>query len=98
MAFAPLWILSDPDPMHADVYVPYLGVPGLHIHLPTSLFFCGAVAPWLHGFLSPRSVGVLCIIVGPGLVGLVVGGVQWYLVGAAWDRIDRQLLRGNAAA
>lgn len=90
MALAPLWILSDPEPMYADVYLPYFLVPGPHIWVPSARFFGATVAQWLGEFLAPRAVGVLCIVVGPGLVGLLVGGAQWYLIGAAWDRVGRR--------
>jgi hypothetical protein len=98
MAAAPLWILSDPEPMYANVYAPYFLVPGPHIWVPSAQFFGATVAPWLDEFLAPRAVGVLCIVVGPGLVGLLVGGAQWYLIGAAWDRFDRFLPGGDAPA
>jgi hypothetical protein len=29
----------------------------------------------------------MCVIVGPGLVGVAAGGLQWWVVGMAWDRL-----------
>jgi hypothetical protein len=90
MALAPLWVLADPDPMYGDLYPPFFVVPGLHIHFAACRLF-DPVFPWLLGFMEPFPASILCIVVGPGLVGMIAGGLQWFLIGAAWDRIDRLL-------
>lgn len=95
MGVAPLWIRAVWDSPYGDVYLPYLGVPGLHIYHPANVFFGDTVFPWLLGFMEPFPASVLTVVVGPGLVGLLVGGGQWYLVGVAWDRL---FPRGEAAA
>lgn len=48
--------------------------------------------PWLLGYMEPFPASVLTIIVGPGLVGLLAGGAQWYAVGAVWDWLGRRLV------
>jgi hypothetical protein len=69
------------------VYVPYLLVPGIHIYQPANALFGRAVFPWLLGRMESFPASVISVVVGPGLVGLFVGGVQWYLLGAAWERL-----------
>ena len=95
MAVAPLLIFVMWDSPYGDVYLPYFVVPGLHINIPANRFFGGVAFPWLLGFMGSFPASILCLIVGPGLVGLLVGGVQWYLIGAAWDRVGRLLPRAG---
>jgi hypothetical protein len=87
LALAPLYIQATWGSPYGDVYAPYLLVPGIHILYPADRVFGGPVFHWLLGHMESFPASVLCVIVGPGLVGLAVGGAQWWLVGAAWDRV-----------
>jgi hypothetical protein len=85
LAVAPLVIVAMRDSPYGDLYLPYFVVPGLHIDYPAQLFFGTVVFPWLLGYMESFPASVLTVIVGPGLVGLLAGGAQWYAVGGAWD-------------
>jgi hypothetical protein len=89
LCLAPLYIAAEQEAVspYGDVYVPYLLVPGVHIYHPVSVLFGKAVFPWLLVYMESFPASVICVVVGPGLVGLLVGGVQWYLLGAIWDRV-----------
>jgi hypothetical protein len=87
MLAAPLYIAAFDDSPYGDVYGPYLLAPGIHIYYPARLLFGPPVFGWLLGFMQPFPASVLCVIIGPGLVGLLAGGLQWFVVGACWDRL-----------
>jgi hypothetical protein len=70
-----------PDPPYDDVYLIYVVVPGIHIlwigmYLSHSLFPLLSTLP-----VSRRAASILCVVFIPGLVGIVVGGLQWYFIG-----------------
>ena len=87
LALCPLYIAAEraADSPYGDVFVPYLLVPGAHISHAASAWFGRVPFPWLLGHMESFPASVICVVVGPGLVGLLSGGVQWYLLGAAWD-------------
>jgi hypothetical protein len=87
MLGAPLYSAANDGSPYGDVYVPYLLVPGIHIYYPAHLLFGQVVFGWLLGSMRPFPASVLCVIIGPGLVGLLTGGLQWFVVGACWDRL-----------
>jgi hypothetical protein len=89
LAVAPLYIAAEraENSPYGDVFVPYLLVPGAHIYHPASVWFGRVAFPWLLGRMDSFPASVICVVVGPGLVGLLAGGVQWYLLGAGWDRV-----------
>jgi hypothetical protein len=89
LAVAPLVIAGMRDSPYGDLYPPYLLVPGLHIYHPSSSFFGDVVFPQLLGIMDSFPASVLCVVVGPGLVGMLVGGLQWYVLGVVWDRLNR---------
>ena len=89
LVVAPIYIYLTWDSPYGDVYGPYLLVPGIHIYYPVNLLFGGPVFHWLLGHTESFPASVLCVIVGPGLGALVIGGVQWWLVGTLWDRLTR---------
>lgn len=89
LALAPLYIAAEraADSPYGDVFGPYLLVPGAHIYHPANVWFGQVAFPCLLGRMESFPASVICVVVGPGLVGLLVGGIQWYLLGAGWDRL-----------
>jgi hypothetical protein len=87
MGMAPLYIQAIWGSPYGDVYPPYLLVPGIHITYPADLVFSGPVFHWLLGHMEAFPASILCVIVGPGLVGMAAGGLQWWGVGKVWDRL-----------
>jgi hypothetical protein len=90
MALAPLYIRAVWGYPYGDVFVPYLLAPGIHITYPVDRVLGGPVFRWLLGHMDSFPASVLCVIVGPGLVGVAAGGLQWWAVGAVWDRLVRR--------
>jgi hypothetical protein len=90
MAIAPLIIRAMWGSPYGHLYPPYFFVPGEHIYGPVSQLFKGPVFLWLLGYMKSFPASVLCIIVGPGFVGMLVGGLQWYLIGAVWDALTAE--------
>lgn len=43
--------------------------------------------PWLLEHMGSVPASILCVVVGPGLAGLLLGGLQWYILGVVWDRL-----------
>jgi hypothetical protein len=89
LALSPFYIAAEwaSESPYGDVFVPYLLVPGTHIYHPASVWFEQVAFPWLLGHMESFPASVICVIIGPGLVGLVAGGLQWYALGAGWDRL-----------
>ncbi|HSQ57036.1 MAG TPA: hypothetical protein VLM40_14960 [Gemmata sp.] len=87
MTIAPLEIRANWGSPYGDLYFPYFFVPGVHIYFFVNQLFNGQVFIWLLGYMESFPASVLCIIVGPGLLGMLVGDLQWYLIGAIWDRV-----------
>lgn len=87
MAVAPLYIQANWGSPYGDVYGPYLLVPGIHITWPANMVFGGSVFHWLLRYMESFPASVICVIVGPGLVGVAAGAVQWWVLGTAWDRL-----------
>jgi hypothetical protein len=99
MALAPVYIRLTWGSPYGDVYVPYLLAPGIHISYPADRLFDGPVFQWLLGYMESFPASVLCVIVGPGLVGVVAGGLQWFVLGAVWDRlVAKSAAKPGAAA
>jgi hypothetical protein len=86
LLLAPLCIAAEWGSPYGDIYGPYLLVPGIHIYHPAGLLFGEVVFPWLLGYMKSFPASVICVVVGPGLIALFVGGLQWYILGAIWDR------------
>jgi hypothetical protein len=84
LIFAPLYVVATWDSPYGDVYVPYLLAPGFHIIYPVDRVFGEPVFHWLLKYLESFPASILSVIVVPGLVGLVVGGAQWWLLGTMW--------------
>lgn len=82
MALYPTDIFCPPGP-YDDVYYSYMFVPGLHIAwLGENVAF--AFWPKLQTMMSFHAASLLCIVVIPGFVCLVLGTLQWYLIGLLW--------------
>jgi hypothetical protein len=88
-AIFPLIAWLDEGSPYGEFYAPYLLVPGVHIDWPAKLLFGQPVFNGLLEYMESFPASILCIVVGPGLVGMVAGGLQWYLLGAVWDRFQR---------
>lgn len=87
MALSPLVIWMVWGSPYGDLYVPYFFVPGTHIDHLANQVFKGPVSLWLRGHMASFPASVLCIIVGPGLIGILLGGFQWFLIGVVRDRL-----------
>jgi len=87
LALSPLYIAAEraAESPYGDVFVPYLLVPGVHIYYPVCVWFGQVAFPWLLGHMESFPASVVCVVVGPGVVGLVIGGLQWYLLGTVWE-------------
>jgi len=93
LALSPLYIAAERaiDSPYGDVFVPYLLVPGFHIYNPASVWFGRVAFPWLLGHMESFPASVICVVIGPGVVGAVAGGLQWYIVGVGWERLLSRL-------
>jgi hypothetical protein len=87
MAISPLYIHAAWDSPYGDAYVPYLLVPGIHVTYPADQLFAGPVFRGLLGYMESFPASVLCVIIGPGIVGVALGGVRWWMVGTVWDGV-----------
>lgn len=76
-----------------DVFVAYVAVPGFHIYVPSAMF-AHSLWPWLQTVLPYRSASLTCIVFIPGTLGLILGGIQWYMIGrvVVWYRQRRERL------
>ena len=74
-----------PDIPFDDVYISYLIVPGLHIYWLATLAL-PLVDPYLMTTFSFHTASLISIVFIPGLVCLFLGGIQWYFIGAFWQR------------
>ena len=99
LALSPLYIAAEraAESPYGDVFVPYLLVPGVHIYHPASVWFGQVVFPWLLGHMELFPASVICVVVGPGLAGLV-GGLQWYILGAVGERLAGKRAEGEPGA
>jgi hypothetical protein len=75
------------DPPFDDLYFGYFLYPGIHIYL-----LSGPVVEPLEQFLSHLGYwgAILEGLVIPGLIGVVVGGAQWYLIGKLVEWLRRR--------
>lgn len=79
MALFPAGLFIPAAP-YDDVYLIYIFVPGIHIFW-IGIYLSHSLFPWLRAIMSPSAASILCIIFIPGLVGIIVGGLQWYFIG-----------------
>jgi hypothetical protein len=78
------------DPPFDDLYLGYFLYPGIHIYL-----LSGPVVKLLNPFLYHLGYwgAVLAGLIIPGLIGVVVGGAQWYLIGKVIEWLRRSRAR-----
>ena len=88
MALYPMNIFI-PEPPFDDIYTIYIFVPGIHIYM-IGLQLSHQLFPWLLTETSYRVASILCIVLIPGIVGILVGGLQWYFIGKAILFIKKQ--------
>jgi len=69
-----------PDIPYDDVYMAYFLIPGFHIYWP-GILLAQAVKPLLNHALSAHLASIIGIVLIPGFTGLILGGIQWYLIG-----------------
>ncbi len=95
LAISPLYIAAERKfgSDYGDVFVPYMLVPGVHIYHPANLWFGQIAFPRWLGHMESFPASVICVIIGPALVGSVAGGLQWYIIGAIWERWARSTVR-----
>ncbi len=79
MALYPTGIFIPSIP-YDNVYMIYYLVPGIHIYM-IGVQISHQLFPWLLTKMSQHSASVLCIVFIPGVVGIFVGGLQWYFIG-----------------
>ncbi len=69
-----------PKTPYDDVYIIYLLVPGIHIFM-IGVTLSQQLWPWLLTKMSHYTASVICIVFIPGIVGIIVGGLQWFVIG-----------------
>ncbi len=79
MALYPTDIFISDAPFD-DVYTIYVFVPGIHIYLVGGQLSL-QLFPWLLTKMSHYAASVLCIVFIPGVIGIIIGGFQWFIIG-----------------
>lgn len=79
MALYPTEIFVPAIP-YDDVYLIYLLFPGFHIYIIAGQL-SNQLFPWLLTKMSSHAASVLCIVFIPGIIGIILGGLQWYFIG-----------------
>jgi hypothetical protein len=65
----------------ADCFPPYFFVPGAFIYAMTEVLIVGPLNDPLFARFPYQLANVLLLVVIPGLVGMILSGVQWYFFG-----------------
>jgi hypothetical protein len=65
-----------------DIYSAYFLLPGFHIMI-LGQKLSDVLSPFLFSHLSSRWASITGIVFIPGVIGLVLGGLQWYVIGRA---------------
>lgn len=63
-----------------DLDLSYYFVPGIHIYL-LGAYLAQAVEPSRFTLMSPHQASVVGVVIIPGIVYLLLGSSQWYLIG-----------------
>src|SRR5438874_3186819 len=87
IAIAPTGLLI-PDIPFDDLYLAYYLVPGTHIYFSIIQLVVEPLTPLAFRLMSPHTASIALIIFVPCLAGLLVGGLQWYLLGRVCERIN----------
>jgi hypothetical protein len=79
-----------PPGFYDDVCWPYLFVPGFHLY-----WIGGQIAqtfsPSLFKMFSSHEASMIGIVIIPGLTGLILGGLQWYILGYLFQKFSKHL-------
>jgi hypothetical protein len=75
-----------PDIPFDDIYTLFIVIPGFHIYM-IGVKISNVLSPFMFKILPFRIASVIGIILIPLLVGLFIGGIQWYCVGKLINRI-----------
>jgi len=88
LAFAPFYFWHSAGSPYGDVYPLFSCLPGYHIS-----WFAGElgdlITPWAFGVFHRPAATVFLLVLLPGLVGIVTGGVQWWVIGWFFCRRPR---------
>jgi len=69
-----------------DVYWIFILVPGVHIYQLGRLIGF-AVAPSLEPVTSFHTASIFALVIIPGVIGVLLGSLQWYLIGRLWQKL-----------
>jgi hypothetical protein len=86
LAISPLYMFVTWGSPFADVYLPFTFVPGIHIYSPIHTYITEPFFEWRTTTTSSYWGALLCVIAIPGVLGIGIGGVQWWLLGKLWER------------
>lgn len=75
-----------PDFPFDDIYLIYFFVPGIHIYWLGGQLVA-MLKPFLLSIYSRHMASIVGVVLIPGVVGLILGGVQWYLIGIIITRL-----------
>lgn len=94
LVIAPVYIMLVKGSIYGDVYIPYAFVSGVHIYWPAQ-YLCSWVGSLLRSEYYSYATSVILIVLMPGLICAVVGGLQWYTVGLLIEYTGRVFRRGQ---
>lgn len=83
-------------PPFDDMYVPFILVPGAHIYFFghwLGFHLTDASRPQLLSMMSSYDLSVLALVIIPGAVCLLLGTLQWYLLGHFWNAYLHKIWR-----
>jgi hypothetical protein len=86
IAFYPIPIFWGKSPEFDDVYWIFLFVPGMHIY-QLGRYIAYAIAHSLEAIMSFHLASLFVLVIIPGIVCLLIGTLQWYLLGRLWQRL-----------
>jgi len=96
MALYPTEVFS-PDIPFDDVYTAYYFVPGPCIYL-LGFRVAHLLWPWIQTVLSYHTGSIVCMVLIPGVVGLLGGAAQWYVIGWLLQRFGLTMRLSALAA
>jgi hypothetical protein len=77
-----------------DLYTAYFCIPGTHILL-IGLSISKASSSFLFAHLPSHWASITGIVFVPGIVGMVLGGLQWYAMGNVVQHFTRHIPDGH---
>lgn len=92
MVYSPFYIQQIQGSHYGSVYYLYGFVPGVILTIFTGRA-SEYVFSWVTQYLAPFPSAVILIIVVPGILGIILGGILWYGIGlwARWRSTVTQL-------